>query len=239
MKKNEVYHLVTVDNGATDTASIISVFAKMANGNISSDIKLLNYYHEVPVNYGATISSIDKDSVELSVHENQAMVIKHDNSTLIKSIHFPNDLAVHCYAAYVNTSKKIVILHNFAYAQIRAERREAVRVAVTQPIQVIISHESVRIVGTMVDISGIGISVNTDVNPEIDTNQMVQLTFSLMGTPLTVQGSLVRTLTEGNDQHVCTLQIEPDRKSDTVIGKFIYQRQIEIINELKDGLAKD
>ena len=239
MKKNEVYHLVTVDNGMTDTASILRVFSKMTTGSLTSDIKLLNYYHEVPVNYGATISSIDKDSVELSVHENQAVVIKHDNSTLIKSMHFPKDLAVHCYAAYVNPSKKIVVLHSFAYAQIRAERRESVRVSVTQPIQVVFTHESIRIVGTMVDISGTGISVCTDVNPEINTNQMVQLTFSLMGSPLTVQGTFIRTLTDVSDQHVCIFQIKSGMKSDTIIGKFIYQRQIEIINELKDGLVTD
>lgn len=239
MKKNEVHHLVTVDNGKTDTASILRVFSKMVTGHLVCDIRLVNYYHEIPVSYEATISSIDNNSIELSVHENQAMVIKHDNSTLIKSMHFPKDLAVHCYAAYVNALKKIVILHSFAYAQIRAERREAVRVSVPQRIQVTFSYESISIIGTMVDISVTGISVCSVVNPAIDPNQMVQLSFGLIGTPLIVQGELVRILTEGGDQHVCIFRIKPEMKSDAVIGKFIYQRQIEIIESLKDGLVLD
>ena len=115
VKKKEVYHLVTVDNGETDAASILSIFSEMETGHLRSDIRLLNYYHEVPVNYGATIASIDDDSVELSIHENQAIVIKQDKSTLINSVHFPKDLGVHCYASYVNVSKKTVILNNFSY----------------------------------------------------------------------------------------------------------------------------
>lgn len=43
---------------------------------------------------------MEKDSIKLAVHEHQALVIKHDNSTLIKSRHFHNELCVHCYAAF-------------------------------------------------------------------------------------------------------------------------------------------
>ncbi len=31
----------------------------------------------------------------------------------------------------------------------------------------------------------------------------------------------------------------PDRRNDSIIGQFIYQRQIEIIQLLKDGLVLD
>ena len=236
MKKKEVYHLVTVDNGETDAASILSIFSEMETGHLRSDIRLLNYYHEVPVNYGATIASIDDDSVELSIHENQAIVIKQDKSTLINSVHFPKDLGVHCYASYVNVSKKTVILNYFSYAQIRAERREAVRVSVTQPVGVTFSHDDVNTEGTMVDLSGNGMSFFTDLPPKIDVHEKGRLSFCIMGTPLSVQGTFVRSLAEASGRHLCIFKIHPDRRTDTFIGQFIYQRQVEIIGEIRDGL---
>ena len=120
--KNDIYHLVTVKDGASDNTSIVKVFTEMAAGRLKSDFTLLNYYDEVPVSYGSTIVVVDGDSVELKIHEHQALILKHDNSTLIKSRHFHHELGVHCYASYVNVAKKTAILHNFAYAQIRAER---------------------------------------------------------------------------------------------------------------------
>ena len=134
--RNDIYHLVTVNDGKSDADAIVKVFSEMETGRLKCDYKLLNYYDEVPIAYSSTITSVVKDSVELAVHEHQALVIKNDNSTLIKCKHFHNELDVHCFAAYVNVLKKTVILHNFAYAQIRAVRRDAVRVRVHDTLPV-------------------------------------------------------------------------------------------------------
>lgn len=239
MSKNDIYRIVTLDNGEADTASIINVFSEIDAGHLKCDISLLNYYNEVPVNYSATISAIDNDSLELSVHGCQAVVIKLDNSTLIKSKHFPKELGVHCYAAYVSVPKKTVILHNFAYAQIRAERREAVRVSINKPIQVNFSYNNVSINGTMVDISRAGVSVYSTEVPAIDTDQSIVLFFNIMNTLLTVRGSFVRTAKSESYDQIYIFQIKPDMKFETVISQFIYQRQIEIIQDLKDALVAE
>jgi PilZ domain len=235
--KSDIYRLVTVNDGKTDTAAIVKVFDEMAAGRLKCDLKPLNYCDEVPVSYGATVTTVEKDSVELAVHEHQALVIKQDKSTLIKSRHFHNELGVHCYAAYVNVPKKTVILHNFAYAQIRAERREAVRVKVHEPLSVKFAYENVTIEGTMVDISGNGISFHSDLVPATEIDQMGLLYFALSGTPLAVTGSFVKSAPQGSDGHTCIFQMKPDRVSDTVIGRFIYQRQVEIVQQLKEGLV--
>lgn len=239
MNKKDVYRLVTVENGEIDAAAILSTFSKIETGHLKGDIRLLNYYHEVPVNYGATVNAVENDSVELSIHEIQAIVVKKDRSTLINSRHFPKDLGVHCYATYVNVSKKSVILNNFSYAQVRAERREAVRVSVPQPIQVTFSHDGGSVDATMVDVSGNGLSVCSAAEAKIDVHQKGRLSFCIMGIPLSVPGTFVRVLAEGTDRQVFIFKIYPDRRTDTFIGQFIYQRQVEIINELKDGLIAD
>ncbi len=234
--RSDVYKLVTVNDGKSDTAAIVKVLSEISNGRLKSDLKLLNYCEEVPVSYGSSVTAVDDDSVEFVVHEHQALIMKHDKSTLIKSRHFHNELGVHCYAAYVNVPKKSVVLHNFAYAQIRAERREAVRVRVNGRVSATFSYGNVTIEGIMLDISGNGISFVSKVVPATECNQPGNISLTLSGTPLEVPGMFVRSAANENGGNVCLFQMKPDRRSDTVLGQFIYQRQIEIIQQLKDGL---
>lgn len=236
---SDVYHLVTVNDGKSDAAAIAKVFSEMATGRLKCDLKLLNYYDEVPVCYGSTITSVEIDCIELAVHEHQALVMKHDKSTLIKSKHFHNEFGVHCYATYVNVSKKTVILHNFTYAQIRAERREAVRVKVHGTLPVKFSYDNVNMEGSIVNISGNGISIISNLAPATNSGQSGFLVFTIAGTSLAVPASFIRSFPNGNEGHIYKFQMTPDRKSDSIIGKFIYQRQVEIVQELKEGLLPE
>jgi hypothetical protein len=236
---SDVYTLVTIKDGKTDADSITEIFSQMAAGRLSSDLMLVNYYDELPVSYRATVTSAEKDNIELAVHEHQALIMKQDKSTLIKSSHFNNGLGVHCYATYVNIPKRAAFLSNFAYAQIRAERREAVRVKVHEKVPVTFSWDGAGIVGSLVDISGSGVSINCERAPELAVGQTGQLKFTLSGSLSAAPGTFVRSTPTEDDRHVCIFQMQPDRRSDIIIGQFIYQRQIEIIRELKDGVAVD
>jgi hypothetical protein len=234
--QRSAHNVVTLKNGKDDANSILQVLNEIAAGRLKNDVRLLNYYHEVPVSYDANIAAIEQDSVELSVHEHQALVIKHDHSTLLKSSHFPNELGVHCYAAYINVAKKTAILHNFAYAQIRAERREAVRVKVGSPIPLSFLSESADIDGNILDISGTGISLTCPTPPAVEPGTPGQLLFRVENNQMDVSGELVRVIEHGENGCVCIFQMTPDRRSDNIIGQFIYKRQIEIIQELKAGI---
>lgn len=232
------YQLVTIKDGKSDADAIIKVFADIHAGRLKSDLTLLNYCHEIPVSYATTIKTVENDSIELEVHEHQAHILKQNNSTLIKSAHFGRGLGVHCYAAYVNVPKRAAILHNFAYAQIKAERREAVRVRVTGCIPVCFCFENIRLEGSMVDISANGISIQTaGMLPALLDGSHGLLSFTLLDTPLTVPATFVRFKPLSDNRHIVIFTIAPDRISDTVIGKYIYQRQVEVILALKDGLV--
>lgn len=231
------YQLVTINDGKSDADAIIKVFSEMLEGRLKCDLSLLNYCNEVPVSYACTIATVEKDSVELSVHEHQALILKQNNSTLIRSKHFEKGLGVHCYAAYVNVNKKAVILHNFAYAQIRADRREAVRVKVNRTMPVRFFRENMIVEGTMVDISASGISILSQGAPSATLEGPGLLSFTIGDNPLTVPGEFVRSKPNEDNRHICIFTMTPDRLADTAIGKFIYQRQVEIILALKEGMV--
>jgi hypothetical protein len=234
---NKIFHLVTVADGKSDADAIREVFQEMLAGVIKSDLMLVNYYDEVPVSYASTVVGVENDSIELAVHEHQALIMKHEKSTLVKSSHFQNGLGVHCYANYVNVPKKTVILNNFAYAQIRAERREAVRVKVREKVPVLFNSEVLSLQGSIIDISGIGVSMMCESLPQLDAGQPGELVFTLCGTTVSVPGSFVRANQQEGNESVCMFQMKPDRRNDSFISQFIYQRQVEIVRELKDGVA--
>ena len=230
--KSDNFHLVTVNDGKSDNIAIVKVFSEIAAGRLKCDLTLLNYCGEVLVSYESTITTADNDSVELKVHEHQALIIKHDKYTIIKSEHFHNGLGVHCYAKSVNLPKNTIILHNFAYAQIRPERRETYRVTVSGSQPVRFSCENDIIEGSMVDISESVISINSRHVTAMKTDQSGILCFALNGTPLAVPGSLVKTTPNGTGGHICIFQMMPDSSSGSIIEQFICQRQAEIIQKL-------
>lgn len=236
--KSDIYHLVTLNDGKSDTAAIVKTFSDMAAKRLKSDLTLLNFCNEMPVSYGAQILSVDTDSVELSVHEHQALMIKQDKCTLVKSKHFHSEYGVHCFAAYVNVPKKTVILHNFAYAQIRAERREAVRVRVSGNVPIKFACNDVNIEGSLQDISTNGLSLTSTLAPTLAADQPGQLSFALNGTPVTVRGKFIRSVTDGAaGGYTHIFQIITDMVVDNTIGRFIFQRQVEIMQQLKENLA--
>ena len=231
--KSKVFHLVTFNDGKSDSAAIVKVFSEIAAGRLKCDLKLLNYCGEMPVSYGSAITSVGKDSVELLIHEHQSMIINHDKYTLIKSEHFHNELGVHCSVSNVNVPNNTVVLHNFAYAQIRSEKREAIRVKVNGALPVRFFYENVNIEGSMVDISGNSISINFNRFPAMKADQSGQLFFTLSGTQLAVPGLFVKSSTNGSDGHICIFHIKPDKMTDSTISRFICLRQVEVIQQLK------
>ena len=235
MNTRNIYHLVTVDDVHADSAAILNVFSAMKAGRIPCDIKLLNYYREIPVSYNASILDISEDKVELAIHQNQALVMKFDKHTLIKSKHFRDNLGVHCFATYINTAKEVAILIRFAYAQIKAERRNAIRVTVDPALPAIFSNETIEISGKALDISETGLSIFSTKEPVIKENVQGTLTFKLTDSHLKVQATFFRTI-EAENGFINIFQYELTGNSEKTITQYIYKRQVEIIRELKDNV---
>ncbi len=229
----DTYQIVTQTNGKEDTAAILAVLRKIMDGALKNDLKLLNYYHEVPVSYGVTLESIDEDAVECTVHQAQAAALGLQKQTLMKSGHFPGGCGVHCFVEYVNVRNRMAVLGRFAYATIRAERRSAVRVNVGVSIGTIFQAENQSLVGELKDISVIGLAVVSSEELPTGLPEEGVLKLSLMGTALAVKAVLVRSAVVEHG-HLHTFKFELDAKMEELVSQFIYSRQVEIIRELKE-----
>lgn len=227
------YQLLTVADVHRDTAAIVGVLKGIKEGSLSNDLRLLNYYREIPVGYDATINYIDEDLVELKVHQHQAVVMYAEKMTFLRSSHFPHDVAGKVYK--VNIDKCVALLTRFSYAQIRAERRRFVRVEIEGKFEVSFKGEGKSISGRLHDISVSGLSMISNDKHDADLEMPGTVYLSLPNGRLEITGKLLKRLSH-DEQWKYVFELETDSRIDTAISQFIFQQQVEIIRELKDQL---
>ncbi|ABB30437.1 type IV pilus assembly PilZ [Geobacter metallireducens RCH3] len=230
---DDYYQLVPDADAREDNRQILETLAAIRKGTVSNDLRLLNYYQSIPVNFGATVESIDGDTVELAVHQQQAVVMHLEKQTFLKSSHFPKDVLA--AVSYVNIDKCVAMVTKFAYAVVRAERRQFVRVEVKDPIEATFSASGVKVTGTLNDISigGIAIAVSVPNPPENALEGSVRV--GLPGGPFEIPAKLLRVI-PANEKHLAICEIRPDARAEKGISQYIFQRQVEIIRELKDSI---
>jgi len=229
------YKIISRADNRSDSDEILAILHDIASGRLKNDLKLVNYFQELPISYA--IMDIDEckgDTLELTVHQNQAVVIAHQKQTIIKSRHFPEGLAVHAKAENVNVKNSYVMLGRFAYATVNAERRNSVRVKIRDKIPVTVKTGKATFTGTLVDISVSGVKISDSGLPsDLGTAELI---VPFPGEHLTLSGAFLREKISENGQfHVFTLEL--DVHAEAVISKQIYNRQVEIIQMLKDQIV--
>lgn len=229
---NDIYHRLHLAGETQDSAEILDTLAAMQAGKLKNDLRLLNFYREVPVSYGAEVLTVEENHAELLVHQVQAVVIDHEKLTVLKSSHFPKDVVAS--VTYVNVEKSRVVLSNPGYAVVRADRRMSVRVQLGVSIDAAFAapeHDGVQ--GRLHDMSLTGMSIDVAHDPGIEVSQKGALTIPLPAGSITVPASLLKVI---RFDGACRLvfEIEPTRPQELGISQYIFQRQVEIIKELKD-----
>lgn len=231
----ETYQIVSVKDGKQDMDAILHVLRNIKTGTLKNDLKLLNYYHEVPITYGAKIDSIDGDCVEVSVQQAQSVVLGIQKQTLLTSSHFPQGLGVHCFVEFVNVKNCFAVLGRFAYASIRAHRRGAVRVKVEGVIAAAYSAEGQVLDGHITDISVTGVALQNHQDAPAGLAENGVLHVTLQGTKVDMSATYVKSK-KHDDLHIHSFKIEPGKNADNLISQYIYTRQVEIIRQLKEQL---
>jgi hypothetical protein len=228
---NDVYEKIQLSAEKEDRAQIHATLDSIKNGRLRNDLKLLNFYREVPVSYGANVLTLEENHVELEINQIQAVVISFEKVTVLKSSHFRRDVIA--TVNYVNVEKSRVILSNFSYAVVRAERRMSVRVELSDPIYASFSWEGGTVSGKLHDMSLTGIAVNIVEEPDLSPSQKGELSVTLPIGTIAVPASLLKILTvEGGVRLV--FEIEVTRATESSISQYLFRRQVEIIKELKE-----
>jgi len=229
----ETFQIVSIKDGKQDLESILHTLREMKAGRLKNDLKLLNYYHEVPISYSAKIDSIDADCIEVTAHQAQSVVLGLQKQVLLTSSSFPQGLGVHCFVEYVNVKNSFAVLGRFAYASIRAERRGAVRVKIDGFVPAAYTADTQTLSGRADDISVSGVAIHNQQSAPAGIPENGTLQLSVNGSDLILPSTLVKSA-EKEGEFVHTFRFEPDKNADKVISQYIYGRQVEIIRQLKE-----
>jgi c-di-GMP-binding flagellar brake protein YcgR len=229
------YQLISKASAREDSAAIVAVLQKMHHGELSADLRLLNYYEEIPVSYPARIEFIEDDMVDVLVHQHQSVVMKLSKKTILKSQHFEHEVLANVFR--VDIGKTLATLTNFAYVVVRAERRRFVRVTVKDRFEVIFTDGERKLRGSLCDISLTGVAVvSVDGGNNFDTLTDGTLLLSLGDKPISLPSRLLKIDMAAGEQHYI-FEFEASSRDEIAISHFIFQRQVEIIKDLKDAIV--
>lgn len=220
-----------------DRAEIMAAFRDIVQGGLGVQLKLVNYYKGLPISYPATLVEVNGDVLELDVHPQQAVALGVSKRTCIKCSHFDSHLLAEVKDSDVR--RMMASLTNLSYVQIMAEQRVSLRLELEEPCQALLKLAGGTEEAQVLDISLGGFSVRTNRSCGLEKGAEVQLKVMV---PNLVQNSdipveMTATVVGGEcdaDGELIRFSIASDPNAEGIISRFIFQRQVDLIREIKD-----
>ena len=222
-----------------DRSLIISGFQDFVKRGVLTGIRLLNYYKGLPLSYPGTLVEVVQGDLELDVHKQQAVALEKNGYTFIKCDQF--DSAIMAQAHNVNVRSMTASLRNFTFVQIMAERRSALRLELDPQTDVQVGHQGAALNGKIIELSMGGFSMRSADSCPIETGSEVSLQIMV---PNLLHNSLSKlettaTLVSTSKQdvwYISRFSLAENPQSEGLLSRFIFQRQVEIIRELKENI---
>lgn len=219
-----------------DSAEIAAGFRDIIKDGLRVQLKLVNYFKGLPISYPATPIEMNGSVLELDVHPQQAVALEHTGSAFIKCSYFDRPMLADVKDADVR--RMMASLANFRFVEILAEQRVSLRLKLEPPCDAEIIGDGEPIDGKVHDISLGGVSIRPSrpsyLREGIEVLLKVMVPNLLQGgeTGLEVKATVVAV--DRDDGEICRFSFEADPHVEEVISRFIFQRQVDLIRELKE-----
>jgi len=207
----------------------------------ASKIKILNIYNGLVINTSSEIIKITKENIHITFEPLHGVTLNLEKKTVLQSDSFSQD--IYAELKQINFNKKIAILENFKFLKTNANSRKYARVTTSIHLPIAINFDGVTVHGFILDISIKSIAIKVKYTPKIAMVKLKKayLIFNISD-ELSENGyiqlnleSKVISVTEvdktGHYKVICDLNQENYNLD--IISKYVYQRQKELIIELK------
>jgi hypothetical protein len=218
-----------------DQAEIVSILKESVNKNF----KLINYYKGMPLSYPATVTSVERGAVDFDTQAEQAFAIEQGRYTFIRSPLLKHD--VFAEMQYVNVKKRAALFGKFSYVEIMAEHRSFIRLEPDPAVPVVIESALGIAEGKLFDVSLSGVRIAIERYYPLALDSEVTIRFQLANMEQTVQvkieapARLIR-INDAASPYYYEFTVSIDKTVESALSKYIFQRQIEIIREIKDAV---
>ena len=228
------YREIVLSSKADDEASILSVFRDIYASDPDAVFSLLNIYKELPINNNGAIFDIKGKVIEFRTIPLQLAAIDFCKETVIQAPFL--NAAVLGRAVYLDIPHQLVGLGDFSYAEVNSDKRNAVRVRLKTPANVSLTVSETKVSGVIRDISLSGCCVSTLLGQVFEQAGAATIHLKLMHEgqihETDVPVRIVRVA--GTGPYECAMVFQHNGESERILSMFIYQRQLEIIRELKE-----
>ncbi len=231
----DIKHINNTQNIITEKNLLDDAFKR------SIKIKILNIYHGLVINTPSKILKITKEYIYIRFDSLQGVVINIEKRTVLQSPVFLQD--IEATVKKIDLTKKIAILENFKFLKTNANSRKYSRVTTSTktPISMLVNGATVN--GYILDLSIKSIAIKIKYTPLIDTikTDIISLAFNIPNLKSNVGFSrlnikakvILVTLKDTHDMCKIICDIDEDYMNDSILMQYIYERQKELIIELK------
>ncbi|MBU5612227.1 PilZ domain-containing protein [Geomonas azotofigens] len=232
------FYRATVQNSLEqDSAEILSGFREIIKSGSGTRVKLLNYYKGLPISYPATLVEVSGQVLELDVHPQQAVALELSGRTCIKCGTFSHTLLADVKDADVR--RMMASLQNFSYVDLMAEQRASLRLELDPACEAEINASGRKVAAMALDVSLGGFSALSSQPSQLVQGDEVLLRVMMPNllhntvTPLEVPATVVDVACR-DDGDLCRFSISSDAQAEGILSRFIFQRQVDLIRELKE-----
>ena len=210
-----------------------------------ANIKLLNIYKGLCLNTSAKIIKYRDDSIYIQLEQLQGLVMKKEKETVLQSASFYKD--IRASVKHVSLDKNIAILDEFSFLESNANARKYSRVTFSSKSFVVLSYKNATLNGEIIDISVTSIAIASKYAKLFDFihNQIVTLTFVLPSaanidgyTKMHLDAKVVFSMCDKDAQCKIVCEFIHDESAEALLMEYVYNRQKEIIVELKKMAKK-
>lgn len=224
-------------SAAEDLGEIITGFRDLIAGGTNAGLKLLNYYKGLPICYPATPVELHGNILELDVHLQQAVALETSRHTFIKCSRFGHSLRAE--VKDVDVRRMTASLHRFSYVEIMADQRGSLRLDLEPPCDAEILADGGSIAGKVLDISLGGFAMTPSACCDLGRGEEVKIRIMVPNLvqnshfTLELDATVVTAAGEGSGE-IFRFSFSSDPRVEGIISRFIFQRQVDLIRELKE-----
>ncbi|NOR57835.1 MAG: PilZ domain-containing protein, partial [Sulfurimonas sp.] len=191
------------------------------------------------INTSSSIMKKTDQEVYVTYEQLQGTVMQFEKETVIQSSNFTKDIVAD--VKFIDSKKKLALLKNFRFVLGSANARKYSRVTCSQRTPISIIHDRGTLNGEVLDISMNSIAIKTRLYQQIDSLNFssVTLNFTLPVSSnengymkLTLTAEVIFTIC---DEEFCkvVVNLDEDQANEAILMEYVYNRQKEIIVELK------
>ena len=205
------------------------------------EIRLLNIYKGLVINTPSKIVKITRENIYISFEQIQGVMLNMDKETVLQADSFSQD--IYAKVKQINLKSRMAILEKFKFLKTNATARQYARVTTARVIPITISMKGSSLNGNILDISikSIAIQVKATQRARAERLMDVNLIFNVPDakadfgyTQVNLEAKVIAIThkdEDGNYKVICDL--DEETADLPILSKYVYERQKELIVELK------